>query len=78
MAIDEDLVRLRLRCSLLDYLERNMEHHDEFVGAVKSGTIHDPDTMMRVADLRAKRDAALGAHLDQLAEAQRRGAALVG
>ncbi len=76
MAIDEDQARLRLRSSLLEYLERNMEHHDEVVWSVKSGTMHSGDTMTRLADLRAQRDAALHAHLDLLAEAQGRGVLL--
>jgi len=73
MAIDEDQARLRLRSSLLEYLERKMEHHDEFVWAVKSGTVHSRDSMTRLAELVARRDAALEAHLDQLAESQGRG-----
>ncbi len=72
--IDEDLVRLRLRISLLEYLERNTEHHDEVVSAVRSGTIHSRGTVARLAESRGQRDAALGSHLDLLAEAQRRGA----
>lgn len=68
MAIDEDQARLRLRHSLLEYLERNMEHHDAVVGAVESSTIHSRDTMMRLASLLVQRDAALVTHLDLLAE----------
>ena len=74
---DEDQAQLRLRSSLLEYLERKMEHHDEFVGAVRSGTIHRRDTMKRLADLLVQRDAALEAHLDLLAGSGRRGAARV-
>jgi hypothetical protein len=75
-AIDEDVARLRLRSSLLEYLERNTEHHDEFAGAVKSGTAHSRDTMVRLAQLLEQRDSALEEHLDLLAEAGRRGSPL--
>jgi hypothetical protein len=75
-AIDEDQARLRLRSSLLEYLERNTEHHDEFVWAVRSGTVHSCDTMLRLAQLLGQRDTALEAHLDLLAETERRGGAL--
>jgi hypothetical protein len=73
IAVDEDQVRLGLRSSLLEYLERKMEHHDEFVWAVNSGTIHSRNTLTRLAELRARRDAALETHLDQLAESQGHG-----
>jgi hypothetical protein len=75
-AIDEDYTRLRLRNSLLEYLERHTEHHDEFVEAVKSGTAHSRDTMMRLAQLLEQRDTALEAHLDLLAGSGRRGGPL--
>jgi hypothetical protein len=72
-AIDEDVARLRLRSSLLEYLERNTEHHDEFAGAVKSGSAHSRDTMVRLAQLLEQRDSALQEHFDLLAESGRRG-----
>jgi hypothetical protein len=75
-AIDEDFTRLRLRSSLLEYLERNTEHHDEFVGSVKAGTAHSRDTMMRLAQLLEQRDTALQAHFDLLAGSGRRGGPL--
>jgi hypothetical protein len=75
-AIDGDVARLRLRSSLLEYLERNTQHHDEFAGAVKSGTAHSRDTMVRLAQLLEKRDSALQEHLDLLAQSGRRGNSL--
>ena len=75
-AIDEDVARLRLRSSLLEYLERNTEHHDEFAGAVRSGTAHSRDTMVRLAQLLEQRDSALQEHFDLLAESGRRGSSL--
>jgi hypothetical protein len=75
-AIDEDQARLRLRSSLLEYLERNTEHHDEFAGAVKAGTAHSRDTMVRLAQLLERRDTALQTHFDLLAESGRRGGSL--
>jgi hypothetical protein len=66
-AADEDQVRLRLRTSLLEYLERNVEHHDQFEQAVRGGTAHTREAMGRLAGLLARRDAALVAHLDLLA-----------
>ena len=75
-AIDEDVARLRLRNSLLEYLERNTEHHDEFAGAVRSGTAHSRDTMVRLAQLLQQRDSALHDHFDLLAELGQRGSSL--
>jgi pantothenate kinase len=67
-ASDEDRARLRLRSSLLEYLERKTEHHDELVLAVVAGTAHRRSTMLRLAQLLVQRDIALEAHLDLLAE----------
>jgi hypothetical protein len=66
-ASDADQARLRLRSSLLEYLERKTEHHDELVPAVEAGTAHSRSTMLRLAELLVQRDTALEAHLDVLA-----------
>ena len=65
---EDDVARLRLRSSLLEYLERSVEHHDDVVGAVRTGAIHRRGTMQRLAERLVQRDTALATHLDLLAE----------